>query len=613
MLDEAASSIDSDALIDDDDAIDKLLMENAFDEDEEEPEVEEDDFERLFAGDEAVNAVENIDEFADETVNAIEDFDEFADDVASTVEDLDEFADEAVSTVEEIDEFAEETETDETPEPATEAVETTPVAEPLTEVDRSNVSEDDAAMAEIDEFADFDEFGDFEPEQPIAPVKDENEAERLPEPEPQFDTDDFTLAEFDISDPEEKANEAASALPDVDLDEVVAEFQLTDDLDDDFAPEVVEQEPETGLEPESSFFDDNTALEEEQGFEQPSETKPVVDEGLVNQIGQLLSEQALLKQQIADLQTASHPNPGLTEEIDRLSKSQNQLKKQLDSGKKPHPVTYVALGVGVVAMALAGLFAYFGSTTDEELQALTETVATLEETQAELHASMMQSKAENNTQSAMPVLPLSQPQPVVDPVAALTPSVQSVLEPTPVVPAQEPVVAAQPAEPPPISGSGEAKPALPEAEAAVKTEQPSTPPEEPKSDKRITELEAKVKELEAKLAASKAKPAAAKTSRMAPVPTPAPVRKATQSVPIVRNTESWSVNLVSFKQDWYANRKAAEFARQGVNARVTRVQVKGETWYRLSVSGFRNRNEATAYAARIRKVHNLDSVWVAKD
>lgn len=78
-------------------------------------------------------------------------------------------------------------------------------------------------------------------------------------------------------------------------------------------------------------------------------------------------------------------------------------------------------------------------------------------------------------------------------------------------------------------------------------------------------------------------------------------------------SENWAVNLIAFKQDWYAKRKAEEFAAKGVPAKVSRTDSKGEAWYRLSVDGFPNQGEANSYAARVKKTLNLDSVWVARN
>ncbi len=70
----------------------------------------------------------------------------------------------------------------------------------------------------------------------------------------------------------------------------------------------------------------------------------------------------------------------------------------------------------------------------------------------------------------------------------------------------------------------------------------------------------------------------------------------------------WGVNLVAFKQEWFAKSKAAEFARLGVFAEV--VPVPG-SMYRLRVGGFKSKGEANANKERIKNALNLDSVWVS--
>ncbi|WP_347989112.1 SPOR domain-containing protein [Methylomonas sp. AM2-LC] len=76
--------------------------------------------------------------------------------------------------------------------------------------------------------------------------------------------------------------------------------------------------------------------------------------------------------------------------------------------------------------------------------------------------------------------------------------------------------------------------------------------------------------------------------------------------------ENWAVNLIAFRQDWYAKRKAEEYASKGVAVKVSKSESKGEVWYRLSVDGFKSQYEAAGYAAKIKKSLNLDSVWVAR-
>lgn len=92
----------------------------------------------------------------------------------------------------------------------------------------------------------------------------------------------------------------------------------------------------------------------------------------------------------------------------------------------------------------------------------------------------------------------------------------------------------------------------------------------------------------------------------------APVAKPEKKKPEVVE-ENWAVNLIAFKQDWYAKRKAEEFAGKGVPAKVVKTESKGESWYRLFVDGFKSQYEAAAYAAKIKKSLNLDSVWVTRN
>jgi hypothetical protein len=93
-------------------------------------------------------------------------------------------------------------------------------------------------------------------------------------------------------------------------------------------------------------------------------------------------------------------------------------------------------------------------------------------------------------------------------------------------------------------------------------------------------------------------------------------KPAVAAKPVVKEpsveVESWVVNLIAYKQDRLAERKTEEFAAKGITAKVSKVEARGEVWYRLSMDGFESQYEATAYAARAKKVLNLDSVWINK-
>ncbi len=519
MLDDAASSIDSDELMNDDDAIDKLLMDSAFD--EQELSDDEDEFGELFA------------------------------------DDLD--ADNDLSGGE---------------------------ADLVQDQEPSNSSED-SAMAEIDEFSDigFDEFAETEPE----PIPDSSPPEE--EAETDFDSDDFTLAEFDISDPEEQIDEFATT-----QEENIAFEEEEESPRAIIDPEELEQEPDLDF----AVYDDASELPEAVTAEEPHKT--VVDDVITTQISQLFSEQEILKQQLATMSAST--SQGQADEIDRLSKAQNQLKKQLDKGAKIPTITYVAMAIAVVALLTASVFAYLVLQSDNEIESLTELIGTLEENQTELNALLIKNNLPEAAQTSpapmafqdesiegdnTEVIPLT-------PLTPLTPKLNET-EANGTVSSEAQLTQA--------TSTTEATPT--DTEKKIEQEEGSPPVSDVNDETgQVAALEARIKELEKKLAKATAPPVKkAASKKSAPVKRSPPKPKAPSA--------SWSVNLISFKQDWYANRKAAEFSKQGVPAKVIPVQVKGQTWYRLSVSGFKSRNEASAYAARVKRTHNLDSVWIGKD
>lgn len=75
-------------------------------------------------------------------------------------------------------------------------------------------------------------------------------------------------------------------------------------------------------------------------------------------------------------------------------------------------------------------------------------------------------------------------------------------------------------------------------------------------------------------------------------------------------TADWFVNLIAYRQQWYAKSKAAEFEQKGIPVEVVDVKVNNVTWYRLRVGGFKNRSEAASYATKVKKTLKLTSVWV---
>lgn len=478
MLDDAASSLDESDELMNDDAIDKLLMDNAFDSDQSEDEF--DDFDDLFVDD----------DFADSPVE-----DEIVDTPGSEVT---------------MDSNLEKE-----------------VAQSLANSgDESSLTDQD----EIDEFAEISEFSDEDSLQDSISTPDAR----------QDANEDFTLAEFDIS-------------------------------DDDFAEPGPEQalasEAVSGRQPENV-----EAVEADNSI-----PAPAVDAAITAAINQLINEQAALKQQVGDLSEAPATDENLRTEMAELQQSQKAIKKQLDgvTGNKKPVMTYAALGIAILALILAAALLFMSLGTSSDLEQMTESLAAMEENQEAL-------VIKNNDQE------LKQ---ISETMAALTEKVTAIT--TPLNNAEDLEEGA--VRPPNL-------PAMHEELAAAKSEWT-------KLNESIVALTARIDKLEKNKPAVKpvSKPVQKSIKRKAKQSVKRPVKKR------VSTNTRWAVNLVSFRQDWYAKRKAAEYSKQGVPVLVDKVQVKGETWYRLTVPGFKNKNEAAAYADRVKKTFNLDSVWLGKN
>ena len=76
---------------------------------------------------------------------------------------------------------------------------------------------------------------------------------------------------------------------------------------------------------------------------------------------------------------------------------------------------------------------------------------------------------------------------------------------------------------------------------------------------------------------------------------------------------SWSVNLNAYEDQSYAKSKAEKFIQKGIPVKVIAVNMNNAKWYRLKVGGFKNEEEATSYATKIKKSLNLNTVFVGKN
>ena len=329
---------------------------------------------------------------------------------------------------------------------------------------------------------------------------------------------------------------------------------------------------------------------------------------------------------------------------------QEDIKRQLEEAeskvKKAKLFSYVALGFGVVALSTAaglGMMIYGAKT---EVSKLNEVVSTLEASLAKSAANnpneemnaMRNSVVQLNQQvdgfitelkgnpqfpvdllnhklpdivakqdmvsKAMDVLqvkiggPDVKPKPVSEPAVAVPPKVEVVHKPEPVKP--EPVKEVKPQPVTPAKTGVEHAPA--KKEASVPAKEKNAHETEPAPAKVEAAHETAAAKEKTQPEALKAKPIAAEKI----VVKQEPVKEKRQEAP-----GKWGVNLVAFKQEWFAKSKAAEFARQGVFAEVIPVREKNTTMYRLRVGGFKSKQEAQANTDKIKRALNLDSVWVS--
>ncbi len=467
MLNEAESSAEEDELIDDEDAIDRLLMDDSEEESSKEEEIDE------FAEDDPIDSV--IEEAM--SANNIEE------------EEEDDFN---------IDELVDSIEPDTTSD---------------------------------NELAEIDDFGNDDTPESIPETEQSAEENIDPDPAPADDSsDDFLIADFDISAEEDE-------------DELVLE---------DETPEIV-----------NNPIEENNQIENIQASSEPppslspqaitdiAQSKTAIDE-LNAQISQLWTDNESFKQQITELSssTSTSQDNSYAKDIDSLQKEHRKIKKSLIEGDNKTPlVTYIALGIAIVALLVGGGLGAIGFGAQSDVSDLTELVATLEEEIEIITVKNPHSDIEKINKKISTLLTANDN--LSKQIAETKKSIQS---------------------------------------THLKAVVDDLVEQNDHAQLAIDLLLAKVETLEKRKFVS------------------ASTKKFKKAVPKVK----WAVNLVSFKQEWYAKRKAAEFEKKGIPTVVMKVNVDGQIWFRLRVIGFKSKYEAAAYAVKVKKTLNLSSVWVTK-
>lgn len=505
----------------------------------------------------------------------------------------------------------------------------------LAETDFDEVSVQQDGVTD-DEFSDFPSFDEFVENVAQAEV-DDNKADHVmttpAESTSEFDEDAQLAAQVALM------NETGSAGGD--------EFLALDEIGDDVFAEPTSFETKSGDELEEQTIGRNSDGEDDflladfditadtdfSGLSSPVESgDDFAVEDLDLSMDQITGDaptaildpvEQSIAAPIAELAAAAATNSSENDALAQLKAEQErmdkQYKKQLNDAeakaKKAAVFGYIALTTGILALGLAGGMGWLAFSAKSELTQLSESVkATKTDVDSHLgqkpeeDLTAVKTSVEQLNQKLDGVIgqingtsaPLQAPDVKLEPgnkVTELTPKKDVVNKSLDIAPTRvADLPSANVAEVNPHAAPADhaaTKPVEPAAksDATSKAADSAKPNVEPAIDNKNA-----VKAVPENKAAAKKKPAKI-------------IKPATEKKPFARSAD-WSVNLIAYKQDWYAKSKAAEFAQKGVPVEVIPVEVNGVMWYRLKVGGFANKAEADAYAARVKKALNLSSVWV---
>jgi len=532
----------------------------------------------------------NIDEIPEQQVGLVDDddaidrlliddaFQESQDDIAEQSNDIDQLlADDA-----EFDEFGDDIDdllANIKPDPKqNKAVE----SENMPAVETASIDDpvDLSALETVGEIEDLDDEKLLELDVALDPDQINDDLENMTEidefsAESENNNADFLLADFDISadedgglevspedfdliEPEAALEPQAVIIEPVTEDEAILP-QPELDLEDEQTPEIsLETTVDEVLEPIESEPDvaelDNQKVTSASDSEQDKFAAEQLAALAVvtGKIDELLKQQAQIKRDIEQKANKDELNSCL-DTIDTLQTEQKKSKRNLEAVNTKKPVTaYVAIGIAVLAMIVGGSMGYQGYVAKSQINQLIEI---MDKFQAQL--AMAPGAAAEEKEMLRNRL---------DELARVS------------------------------SANSEQLAELNKTLLDNGSTESSGDSGKPSAD--LMQIGAAIEALQNKVSALENNK-------------PKVVAKPVPKKPVVVK-DNWVVNLVAFKQDWYAKRKADEFAAKGVSAKVSKTESKGETWYRLSVDGFSSQYEAAAYAARVKKTLNLDSVWLNK-
>lgn len=531
MLDnDAVAAAQQVGLIDDDDAIDRLLMGDSFQQSEQES--AEDEFADIDAligadlGDER-RVADIIDDF--DMMEPQAQIESLATVPERQVDELDEFAED------ELDQFSDFTEIN-TPELS--ALEQVVASDDFfaVEDETATIPETlDGQPNEIEIMAEIDEFSD------VPSLKEGNNT-------------DFLLADFDISADDDFAPAPEPATP---APKTVAEEQP-----EPMPAEAARVEPLATAENPSQQASAKTAAVAQAAVAAIDHSAEIAS--LTAQVNGLKKQQVIFKQEMTE-RVAKEELVNVLEPLGDLETEQKKIKRSVEALSNKQPVAaYAANVLALVALAVGTGLGFQGYIAKSQVAELTGIVGKMQE---QINQAPTGQAADN---------------------ALLRKELDALT----------------------VAGSVSANQIAELTKALQSDAGPASAKSGGDLTKKITDLNNQNMQIGAELESLQAKVNALEKNRVTVAAAPS-VKPAPKKPPVA--LENWAVNLIAFKQDWYAKRKAEEFAAKGVPAKVSKTETKGEVWYRLSVDGFKSQYEAAGYAAKVKKSLNLDAVWLTRN
>jgi len=75
----------------------------------------------------------------------------------------------------------------------------------------------------------------------------------------------------------------------------------------------------------------------------------------------------------------------------------------------------------------------------------------------------------------------------------------------------------------------------------------------------------------------------------------------------------WSINIASYLKESTAEKMQQRFLDKGVATDLVTATVKGKTYYRLRVTEFETRKDATTHSAIVKELLGIEEVWITKE